>query len=305
MADLRVPEPARPDEQAEAFGLLFSQYAPAEQEQRVANALGMLRRGELDPAGLLVLRGRHAIEGVLLCVLVPGATGLVWPPRCAAAAGSRAREDALLRHALDWLHSRGARIVQTLLPPQDLAAEALLRNGFTHVTALWYLRHDLDIPVRYLRQPARLRLTSYDPADPDEFHRTLLHTYDGTLDCPEINGVRTIEEIIAGHQAQGRFDPGRWWLAWDGPTPVGVILVADPGDPFTWEIAYVGIVPEARRRGHARELLLHVLIEARAAELREVTLSVDTRNHPARVLYSRLGFEPIDLREVFLSIRQM
>jgi ribosomal protein S18 acetylase RimI-like enzyme len=303
MADLRIPQAARPDEQAEAFGLLFSHYAPAEREQRVANALGMLRRGEVDPAGLFVLRGRHDLQGALLCVLVPGASGLVWPPRCPSGT-SVAAEDTLLRHALSWLHSRGAKIVQTLLAPQDLAATSLLRNGFEHVTALWYLRHDLDLPVGDLRAPARLRLDPYNPADPDEFHRTLLRTYEGTLDCPEINGVRTIEEIIAGHQAQGRFDPGRWWLARDGSSPVGVVLVNDPGDPFTWEIAYIGIVPEARRRGHARELLLHVLIEARAAELREVTLSVDTRNRPARALYSRLNFEPYDLREVFLSIRR-
>ena len=34
----------------------------------------------------------------------------------------------------------------------------------------------------------------------------------------------------------------------------------------------------------------------------EVTLSVDMRNHPARALYRGLGFEPYDVREVYLAV---
>jgi ribosomal protein S18 acetylase RimI-like enzyme len=305
MADFLVPQPASPVEQAEAFGLLFGHYSPADRQQRIANALGLVERGELDPAGLLVLRGRRGLEGAMLCVLVPGASGLVWPPRCPPSKLLKEREDALLRHGLPWLHGRGARIVQALLPAHDVAADPLLRNGFTHVTALWYLSHDLEVPVGHLRAPSRLQFTCYDPDDPEEFHRTLLGTYEDTLDCPEINGVRTVEEIIEGHRSQGPFDPSRWWLARAGKQAVGVVLITDPGEPLTWDIAYLGIVPGARRRGHGRELLLHVLIEARAAEVRQVTLSVDARNRPARALYASAGFQPCDLREVFLSIRRM
>jgi ribosomal-protein-alanine N-acetyltransferase len=69
-----------------------------------------------------------------------------------------------------------------------------------------------------------------------------------------------------------------------------------------WEVAYVGVVPEARRRGVGRELMLHALVEARAAGVARLTLSVDARNQPAWALYRGLGFDPYDRRAVFLAV---
>ena len=69
-----------------------------------------------------------------------------------------------------------------------------------------------------------------------------------------------------------------------------------------WEVAYMGVVPEARRYGFGREMLLHALCEARAADAPTVTLSVDVRNQPAWKLYRSLGFEPYDQRVVYLAI---
>jgi ribosomal protein S18 acetylase RimI-like enzyme len=64
----------------------------------------------------------------------------------------------------------------------------------------------------------------------------------------------------------------------------------------------MGVVPEARQQGFAREMLLRVLFEARAADVLNVTLSVDGRNRPAWNLYRSLGFEPFERREVYLAI---
>ncbi|MFZ8477881.1 GNAT family N-acetyltransferase, partial [Staphylococcus aureus] len=69
-----------------------------------------------------------------------------------------------------------------------------------------------------------------------------------------------------------------------------------------WDVSYVGIVPEARRRGFGRELMRKALIEARVAEATQLTLSVDVRNRPAWELYRRLGFEAFEQREVYLAI---
>jgi ribosomal-protein-alanine N-acetyltransferase len=62
------------------------------------------------------------------------------------------------------------------------------------------------------------------------------------------------------------------------------------------------VVPEARRRGVGRELVRKALFEAKAAGVPSVGLSVDDRNAPARELYRRLGFEPVERREVFLAV---
>ncbi len=210
-------------------------------------------------------------------------------------------EDALLRHACVWLRQRGVKLAQTLLAPEEtFLAAPLLRNGFTALTRLWYMRHDLNLPIDCLNIPARLDFQPF--ADDVLFRQTLPRTYEGTLDCPEINGVRDIEEVLEGHRAQGAFDPDRWWLVRDGNWPVGVLMMTEMPESGDWEVAYMGVVPEARRRGFGREMLLHALCAARAADAPSVTLSVDARNQPAWQLYRALGFEAYDQRVVYLAI---
>jgi ribosomal protein S18 acetylase RimI-like enzyme len=306
-----TPEAARRDEIADAFRLLFPQFTPEERERRVAHALGLVERGDLDPHGVLVLREVGGLLGAIVCVPTPGAGALMWPPSCLPGPDRAGHEDALVRHGCAWLRVRGARLAQALLAPEDmLLAAPLLRNGFDHVTHLWFLRHDLSDPPPGRAVPraascpwhtVRLDYLPYDGRDPAAFHQTLLRTYEGTLDCPEVNGVRTVEEVVAGHRAQGVYEPARWLLARQEGVPVGVLLLmaAEGGE---WEVAYVGVVPEARGRGVGRELMLKALVEARAGGARRLVLSVDGRNRPAWGLYRGLGFEPNERREVFLAV---
>jgi ribosomal protein S18 acetylase RimI-like enzyme len=305
---------ARPQELEEAFRLVFQHVAAQDQEKRLANALNMVEKGELDPAGVVVARDGPALIGAMVCMPVPGASGLIWPPQVLSEAMLPVRretiEDQLVQLACTWLQQRHIRLAQALVPPADKALGIPLeRNGFDHITDLWYLRHDLSrltsLANRGLTPPARqcrLRYETYRTADHALFHRTLLRTYEATLDCPEVNGVRTVEEIIAGHRAQGAFDPERWWLAFEGDQPVGVLLVTGVPEWQAWDVAYVGVVPERRRHGFGRELMGKALREAAAAEMEQLTLSVDARNQPAWDLYRGLGFEPFDERAVFLAV---
>jgi GNAT superfamily N-acetyltransferase len=200
------------------------------------------------------------------------------------------------------LRQQGARLAQCLLADDEFAlATPLLRGGFAHITGLSFLRHDLHLHPPALSISIRLALEPYAPENPREFHHTLQHTYAHTLDCPEVNGVRLIEEVIEGHKAQGRFDPSRWWLARLGGQPVAVLLLVELADA-EWEVAYLGVTPAARKQGVGRELLLRGLVEAREAGAIRVSLSVDDRNRPAQALYSRLGFMPYDHRQVLLNV---
>ncbi len=302
MPPVPTPEPARTDELAAAFRLLFRHLSPEERGSRVRNALHLVSLRELDPRGVFVLREASGLTGALVCSPVPGASGALWPP---VALGKRAAEgeDALVRHACAWLRGQGARLAQALLSPEEeCLAAPLVRNGLAHVTNLWYARHDLVLDASWLAAPARLAFEPYGPACADLFQHVLARTYEGTLDCPEVNGVRTMEEVLQGHQAQGLYDPGRWWLARFEGRAVGVLIAVELPESGDWEVAYVGVVPEARRQGLGRELLLQALCEARAAGAPRLTLSVDARNLPAWGLYSRLGFEPFDRRAVYLAV---
>ena len=186
-----TPEPVRTEELPAAFELLFRHCGPGERGGRVANALDLVRRGELDPEGLFVLRDRGGLAGAVLCLALPGAAGLVWPPQCVPGADAPAVEDALLRRGTDWLRGRNVKVAQALLSPEEAPfAAALPRNGFPHVTQLCLpaLRPGPG-PPGCSRPGSPLSYRPYDPSDPSAFHRTLLRTYEGTLDCPELNGA--------------------------------------------------------------------------------------------------------------------
>jgi mycothiol synthase len=303
MQESLQPRPVRPEEWARAFQRIF-QYFPLEDRQaRVENALRLVRLGELEPAGVIVIADRHVVLGAMVCLPVPGASGLIWPPQAVSGSAQRDIEDQLLSYAIRWLRRRGAKLGQTLLAEDETSlAIPLERHGFAHITSLWYLRHNLEpLPVRGTAVP-ELTYQTYLGCSHDRFHETLLRSYEQTRDCPEVNGVRTLAEIIEGHQAQGIYDPAHWVLAYQADEPVGVCLVAEISEWQGWDLSYVGVVPEARGRGIGRELTRKTLQEAGAAGATQVTLAVDTRNRPAWNLYLDLGFEVFDRREVYLAI---
>jgi ribosomal protein S18 acetylase RimI-like enzyme len=249
-------EPARPNERAAAFRLVFRSLPDEERNLRILNAMQLVETGQLDPAGVLVARRREELLGALVCMTIPGGSGLVWPPQAVDGPDRTKIEDSLLQHASAWLRKQGCKLGQGLLSHAELdMAPSLERNGYDHITGLWYMRHDLDLPTAVLLAPERFTYRAYEGDAVPLFHETLLRTYEGTQDCPEVTGVRTLEEIIEGHRSQGRHDPKLWWLALDGNQPAGVVLLTEMPEWESWDISYFGVVPEARRRGVGRDML--------------------------------------------------
>ena len=297
---LHIVEPARPEEITPALHLVFQHLPHDERTRRVANALGLLAAGELEEKGIHVARNEGRLVGAMAGLSLPGAGGLVWLPGALPSTPHGLCEDLLVASVCSWLKSRGAKVIRAILSPTDLSrAASLLSNGFAQVTQLLYLRHDLhDIPAS--THEIGIGFQPYTPANDGLFRETLLQTYEGTLDCPELNGVRTIEEIVEGHKAQGAFDASRWWLMTKFDRAAGVVLLTRVAEMSAWDISYVGIVPAARGVGVGRAAVTRALQEAQLFGADQLTVAVDARNTPARQLYLQLGFEPTATREVFL-----
>jgi ribosomal protein S18 acetylase RimI-like enzyme len=117
-----------------------------------------------------------------------------------------------------------------------------------------------------------------------------------------LNGRREPRDIIAAHQAHGRHEPDFWWLIRYAGEPAGVLIAAGIPGTTGYEIAYVGVVPQMRERGVARETMRRALAQMRVREASEVAITVDSRNQPALQLYASLGFEEFDCREVYLRL---
>lgn len=295
--------PARPDEWSAAFTLALQHVPDDERPTRVANALALLAEREIDRAGIFVARTEAGVAGVQVCIPLHGASGLFWLPQVDRACADQDLANRLVETALTWLRQGGAKLAQALLAPSDLALAApLIACGFRHITQLDYLRHDLqEIP---LAPPASaLQTEPYTPAIAGTFAETLERTYEGTLDCPELNGVRTMDEVLDGHRAQGDSrHPETWQLIRVDDVPAGVVLLSELPDRDGWDLSYIGVVPEHRRRGLGRKLALQTLKAVHDAHGLSLHVAVDRRNVPARRLYEQLGFQAAGTRAVFLQV---
>lgn len=292
--------PVRSEELHAAVALALAGVPIEERAERILHCVHLLENGTLNARGVRVARDdRGVLVGVQVCVPITGAACLFWLPT-----QTDALADALVRDGLAWCRSIGCKIAQAFVVPEELPrTQPLLREGFRHVTRMYALQHRLnDLPSI---GASVLRYETLRATPNGEFAATLQRTYEGTLDCPELNGVRTVAEIIAGHQAEGRFDPDRWWLARSGTQAVGVVMLTELEDGLMWDLSYMGIVPEFRGQGHGRALLGHALRCARAGLAVRLLVGVDARNLPARRLYASAGFVEDQCHEVLLNLPPM
>ena len=154
--------------------------------------------------------------------------------------------------------------------------------------------------------------STYSPATHGLFATTIMETYRDSLDCPGLNGLRDIEDVITGHKSSGEFDPNLWFLLCEhghngnadggdpGPTPVGVLLLSRVSRMETVELVYLGLVPAARGRGLGELLLKHALALVPAAGRSRLTLAVDAINAPAMRLYYRHGLQRVGARTAMM-----
>ncbi len=294
-------EIAHPDDRPAALSLAFSRMAEVERTATIQRASLLLAKGTWTGDGIWIAREGAHLVGVVIAQPLRGASCLFWlpvaRPDCA---------DALIAAALAWCKSRGCIIAQAFYSPDQAEwIDPFLRNGFQRITRLHHLEYDFLLNAETDADAVGdLQFESCDPKMPAEFGATLLKTYEDSLDCPELDGRRNIDEILAGHRGEGVHHPDCWWLARHNGEAVGVLLLTEIVNQTIWEIAYLGITPAHRGQGWGRTLTLHALTALRKRNAKRLTLAVDARNTPARHLYESLGFtenEPMDVVLCFLN----
>ena len=200
-------------------------------------------------------------------------------------------------------------LVQALLEPrQRLEATALSAAGMRVLATLNYMERLMpravrDAPGEPIALPAEAATETFTdtPEARAELSALLDATYEDTLDCPGLSGLRTPEDILEGHRRGGRFDPSLWTiLRLDGRAAGAVLLNPSPNLAGS-ELVYLGLVPSARGRGLGRSLLECALeIAARRGD-RAIMLAVDEENAPAQRLYRASGFRRTARRVAFVA----
>lgn len=279
---------------------LRSPYPPdSSPVSEAADLLTAMREGRLLLSPAFV----HGSHCVVLNVQAAGAAALLLlstvPPHTPTAGMTEC-----LHHAVAFARSGGCKLLEVLLDPED-AAESLwhgpLRSsGFHFLTRLVYLFQQNFTTQKEPIHPRDVTWVEFGAHSAELFASALEQSYSGTMDCPELTGIRSTAEVLAGHRATGEFDPSLWWVALRGNRPVGVLLLNRLRGGAA-EITYLGVAQVARRSGVADALVERAMQLCRQRSVTMLALAVDHRNTPAQRLYARWGFQTFQNRAAWIA----
>lgn len=228
---------------------------------------------------------------------------------------AQAERSACVRATCDFLAANKALEVQVAQglpdPKEHWSVRALLDSGFITVGHLSYMRRPIGdrtgMPATPPVWPEGVEVVPLTHLDPKSWDETLVaalnRTYLATLDCPELCGMRTTEDILASHKATGVFDPALWWVFLRQGEAHGCLLLTRCPEQRTLELVYLGISPELRGRGLSHAALAMGILSARPSCVGwNVACAVDLRNVPALKVYGRLGFRSFSERLAIVRV---
>ena len=257
---------------AEALDLLYRKVPSTLRDRLIAQMLGEAERGELDLSGLWVAKKRSGqIAGAILTQSLAGKAAAVWPPEVRSTWHRSDLAAAMVQEVLADFRASGFKLVQAVLDEStDAQAGRDLENGgLQRVTELLHLERDTATPLEFARPPAigdnaiaQEDVIQTDPAPAiaspadflwrpfdasvdAEFRSVLQATYSGSLDMPELEGARSLDDLLEGYRAARSFTADRWRLGHvlGDPEAAAVLLLTESPGRKVWEVTYLGLTP--------------------------------------------------------------
>lgn len=283
--------PARADEIHAGLALILGSGPTPASHDHVLDFVQFASSRGIDVNALWVIRSDSGPIWAILPILNPGRTALLLVP---ARRPEGVNIAPLTEQVCEDLARRDVYLAQSLLDPPDTSGRAILASlGFREMAELLYLQVAVPRSIQLPEMPASFWWQTYSAQTHVLFARAIMESYQQSLDCPSLNGLREIDDVIAGHQASGEFNPRFWFVLSERDMPRGVVLVNRVPRTDTAELVYFGLVPAARRRGLGDLMIRQALWAAREMNLSRLTLAVDSHNTPALRLYYRHGMQRI------------
>ncbi|MEX2171167.1 MAG: GNAT family N-acetyltransferase [Pirellulales bacterium] len=291
---LVCPPPLR----AEAIKLVLRDLTPEQQVATVASTARLPEKSLDGLDALFVAICQRQITAAVWAQPQPGRTATLWPPQFAGESDTDVASE-LIEAATRRTGESDAAMLQAVIEPTDtFTPNLLLSAGFAHVAKLLYLEW---LPKHFERSMRPVpQFEPYHSGLRESLKQVIGQTYIGSLDCPKLDHLRSLDDVLEGYQATGDFDPTMWMLVRAEGHDVGALLLAWFAQTQQAELIYMGIVPAARGQGMGAALLSQaqaLAIERRAEKL---LLAVDAANIPARKLYQRAGFREWSQRNVYM-----
>lgn len=235
-------------------------------------------------------RRQREVLGAALMLVSPGKAGMIFY-------SSPAENDLealveVVRKAAYASIDTGVRFVQALIEPAAKAdIDIVGRAGFGLLAELIYMRRELDAQS-LSASPGEGQYTwrSYGEFDDEELAQVIAATYERSLDCPALAGVRKMSDVIATHRSCGLFTPESWWILEQDRRAAGCILVNDYPSTLVADVVYLGVTAPFRGRGLGRLMLRRTGRQAMERGYSTMTLAVDAGNSYAMQAYREEQF---------------
>ena len=238
------------------------------------------------------------LVGAVYHRLQSGRVATVWVPRTIAPEPLQTAV-SLLQASLEQIAQGEVDLVQSLLEINAVADFDTLQSvGFRHVADLLYLACPLEQDAK--SEISELKFVPYHPELHNRFARIVEATYEGSLDCPEVDGIREMNDVFAGYRATGIYSPDRWLIVTEQGIDVGCLILTEYEGQGTWELVYMGLLPAARGKALGLSIVEHAKRLALTARQTRVVLAVDANNEPALRMYAQAGFTAWTQRSVMI-----
>ena len=281
------------NQRADALRVLHDDL-PADQQAGLVYAVNATQRlgdGAFD--GLFVATSLQGIVGAAWAQLTAGNTAVIWPPKLTNRTGVQ-----LMKALAGFLSERSISLAQFLMSPAtEISREILEAGELQKLARLAYLSVDCQ-SVAGQRPESCLTFRPSANDDPDRLGELLRRTYVGSQDCPQLDSVRNVADVITGYQAQGTYQPDRWFIVQQEDRDVGALILTVHEETGHWELVYMGLVPEVRGKGWGGDVLQFGMWQAKRGGAERLVLAVDEANQPALDMYEQAGFVAWDYRTV-------
>ncbi|GAB6185863.1 GNAT family N-acetyltransferase [Thermopirellula anaerolimosa] len=287
-----------------AIELICTQYPEEHREDHFRFLSSHLRKAPPGTSGVLHIERQGRLIAAIMWTIYPGKIAILSVPGIETASDMPV-VSTLYRDVVERLSATTAELIFTSLTDnQSPFVEPLQAAGFEYLTRLVYLAAlGSSFPTEEPSTPyvfAPLNQTSQVG-----FADIVEATYQGTLDCPQLNGIRRTSDVLASYRATSPYSPDLWFTVTRAGRPVGCLILADHADTNQMELVYMGLIREERGRGRGADMVRFAQWLAQSRGRDALLLAVDMGNYPAIKTYQRLGFRQLEERVVFIrSLRR-
>ncbi|MCA9126437.1 MAG: GNAT family N-acetyltransferase [Planctomycetales bacterium] len=210
----------------------------------------------------------------------------------------------LLRHCIQRANDVGTMQTQAIVEVDDLNTANILEcTYFVRLTSVAHLCLALD-GATDAHRPAGLGTSAVEFAAAGEYEADLaqliVETFDQTLDCPKLNGIRTAADVLTGFMdGKTLADLPNWYVILIHQQLAGCLLMMEHPRGIM-ELAYLGIVPSHRGRNLGSILMSKAIEISRAANAQYLVAAADKDNWPVLSIYQRFGFGEVKSLDVWL-----